>query len=138
MKQFICTVIGVCGSALCYFLGGWDASLICLFVFMLVDLICGLIVAIVFHKSPKNENGKLESKQFIKGVCKKIAIIALVGVSHLLDIILGVDFIRTAAIFAFIANETISIIENAGLMGIPIPSPIINALELLEGKNNTK
>lgn len=131
MKQTLCTVIGACGSIAAYFFGGWDTALICLCVFMLIDLVTGIVVALIFHKSPKNKNGKIESKQFLKGFVKKIAILLLVGVSHLLDLVLGTNFVRNAVIIGFIVNEVISITENTALMGIPIPKAIINALELL-------
>ena len=139
MRSFICTVVGLIGSTLSYLLGGWDTAIVGLCVFMLIDLVTGVSVALIFHRSPKNTNGKVESKQFLKGVVKKITIITLVGVAHVLDMVLTTDFIRTAVVITFIANETISIIENAGLMGIPIPSALKNALELLtkkEDKNN--
>ena len=134
MREMVCSVVGVIGSALCYFFGGWDAVLIALTIFMVIDLCTGVAVAVVFHKSPKNENGKLESKQFLKGVVKKICILMLVGVAHILDMVLTINFIRTAVIFAFMANEVISIIENCGLMGIPIPKAIAKGLELLTEK----
>lgn len=134
MREMVCSVVGVIGSALCYFFGGWDAVLIALTIFMLIDLLTGVAVAVVFHKSPKNENGKLESKQFLKGVVKKICVLMLVGVAHILDMVLTINFIRTAVVFAFITNEVISIIENCGLMGIPIPSAISKGLELIAEK----
>lgn len=137
MREFICTVVGIIGSVLSYFIGVWDATVIGLCIFMIIDLITGVAVALVFHNSPKNNNGKVESKQFLKGVVKKISVLMLVGVAHILDIVLTVDFIRTGVVIAFIANETISIIENAGLMGIPIPKPLNNALELLSKKEDT-
>lgn len=136
MRELVCTVIGVIGSALAYLLGGWDTAIIALCVFMLIDLITGVVLALVFHKSPKNNNGKLESKPFWKGLAKKVATIMLVCVAHLMDKVLGIDFLRTGTVICLMANETISIVENCGLMGIPIPAPIRNGIELLTKKEN--
>ena len=136
MRELVCTVAGLVGSALAYLFGGWDTAIVVLCVFMVIDLVTGVIVALVFHNSPKNTNGKLESKPFWKGVARKISTILLVCVSHLMDKVLGIDFLRTGTIICFMTNETISIVENCGLMGVPIPSPIRNGIELLTKKEN--
>lgn len=139
MREVCLTIIGFIGSALSYFLGGVDTMFIIMCVFLGVDYISGVIVALVFKNSTKTENGKANSAVSFKGLLKKFYMVCLVGVAHLLDIALGVNFIRAGVITAFIANETISIIENAGLMGIPIPKVLRNALEVLnerEEKNN--
>lgn len=139
MREVCLTIIGFIGSALSYFLGGVDTMFIIMCVFLAVDYISGVIVALVFKNSTKTENGKANSAVSFKGLLKKFYMVCLVGVAHLLDIALGVNFIRAGVITAFIANETISIIENAGLMGIPIPKVLRNALEVLnerEEKNN--
>lgn len=136
MREFVCTFVGVIGSALSFLFGGWDAGIIALCIFMGIDMVSGVAVALIFHKSPKNKNGKLESKPFLKGVVKKICTLLLVAVARILDNVLATDFIRTAVVIAFITNETISIIENAGLMGIPIPVVLANAIELLSRKEN--
>lgn len=135
MKDGICTAIGVVGSTIASFFGGFDAALITLFIFMCVDYVTGLIVAGVFHKSEKTENGALESRAGWKGLCRKGVSLLVVLVACRLDIIMGSNFIRDATVIAFIANETISIIENAGLMGVPIPSVITKAIEVLKKKS---
>ena len=117
MKDGICTAIGVVGSTIASFFGGFDAALITLLIFMGVDYATGLIVAGVFHKSEKTENGALESRAGWKGLCRKGVSLLVVLVACRLDMIMGSNFIRDATVIAFIANETISIIENAGLMG---------------------
>lgn len=94
-----------------------------------VDYVTGLIVAGVFHASPKTENGALESRAGWKGLCRKGMTLLVVLVAFRLDMVMGSNFIRDAAIIAFIANETISIIENAGLMGVPIPAVVVKAIE---------
>ena len=121
MKDGICTAIGIVGSTIASFFGGFDAALITLLIFMGVDYATGLIVAGVFHKSEKTENGALESRAGWKGLCRKGVSLLVVLVACRLDMIMGSNFIRDATVIAFIANETISIIENAGLMGVPIP-----------------
>lgn len=135
MKDGICTAIGVVGSTIASFFGGFDAALITLFIFMCVDYMTGLIVAGVFHKSEKTENGALESRAGWKGLCRKGVSLLVVLVACRLDMIMGSNFIRDATVIAFIANETISIIENAGLMGVPIPSVITKAIEVLKKKS---
>ena len=135
MKDGICTAIGVVGSTIASFFGGFDAALITLLIFMGVDYATGLIVAGVFHKSEKTENGALESRAGWKGLCRKGVSLLVVLVACRIDMIMGSNFIRDATVIAFIANETISIIENAGLMGVPIPSVITKAIEVLKKKS---
>lgn len=135
MKNAILTgIIGVVGGGIAALFGGWDAALITLMIFMGIDYLTGLIVAGVFHNSEKTENGTLESHAGWKGLCRKGVALFVVLVACRLDLILGSNFIRDAVVIAFIANETISIIENAGLMGIPIPSVIVKAIEVLKKK----
>lgn len=134
MKKTILTSLGIVGSILAHYLGGWDTALQTLVIFMAVDYITGLITAGVFHKSGKTENGKLESFAGFKGLCRKGMILLIVLVSTQLDLIMGTDIVRNGVIIAFIVNEAISIIENAGIMGVPIPSALENAIEVLQKK----
>lgn len=136
MKTTICAAIGMIGSFIASMLGGWDAALVTLLIFMGLDYITGLIVAGVFHTSPKSANGALESRAGWKGLCRKGVTLLVVLVACRLDIVMGSTFIRDAAIIAFIVNETISIIENAGLMGVPIPSVIMKAIEVLREQSD--
>lgn len=138
MKDGICTAIGVVGSTIASYFGGFDAALITLLIFMIVDYATGLIVAGVFHKSEKTESGALESRAGWKGLCRKGVSLLVVLVACRLDTIMGSNFIRDATVIAFIANETISIIENAGLMGVPIPSVITKAIEVLKKKSESE
>ena len=132
MKTTICATLGVVGSFIASLFGGWDAALVTLLIFMGVDYVTGLIVAGVFHTSPKTENGALESRAGWKGLCRKGVTLLVVLVACRLDMVMGSNFIRDAAIIAFIANETISIIENAGLMGVPSPAVVVKAIEVLK------
>ena len=138
MKDWICTAIGVAGSWIASLFGGFDAALITLLIFMIVDYVTGLIVAGVFYKSEKTESGALESRAGWKGLCKKGVTLLVVLVACRLDLVMGSNFIRDAVVIAFIANETISIIENAGLMGVPIPGVITRAIEVLKKKSESE
>lgn len=137
MKSYLCATIGVLGGVVASLFGGWDAALTTLLIFMLVDYVSGLVVAGVFHKSTKSESGALESKAGWKGLCRKGMVLLIVLVANRLDLVIGSDYIRDAVCIAFVANETISIIENAGLMGVPIPEVITNAIELLKKKGDS-
>ena len=134
MKSGITTVIGVIGGMIASLFGGWDAALVTLIIFMGVDYVTGLIVAGVFQKKKKTKNGALESRAGWKGLCRKGVTLLVVLVACRLDLVMGSNFIRDAVVIAFIANETISIIENAGLMGIPIPAAIMRAIDILKNK----
>lgn len=134
MKSVICSVIGVIGSAIAYLFGGWDASLITLLICMLCDYITGLIVAGVFHKSNKTTTGNLESRAGWKGLCKKFVTLLFVVIANRLDMQMGTQFIKDAVCISFITNELLSIIENAGLMGIPMPDAITKAIDTLQHK----
>ena len=132
MKSGIVTAVGVVGGFIASLFGGW--ALVSLMIFMGIDYVTGLIVAGVFHNSEKTENGSLESRAGWKGLCRKGVTLLVVLVACRLDLVMGSNFIRDAVVIAFIANETISIIENAGLMGIPIPAAIMKAIEILKNK----
>ena len=138
MKEGICTTIGIIGSGIAALFGGFDAALVTLILFMGIDYITGLIVAGVFHKSEKTENGMLESRAGWKGLCRKGVTLLIVLIACRLDLMMGSNFIRDAVVIAFVANETISIIENAGLMGIPIPAAIVRAIEVLKNKADSQ
>ena len=137
MKNAICTAIGMAGSLVASFFGGWTASLTTLLIFMGIDYVSGLIVAGVFHKSPKTETGALESRAGLKGIIRKCGILLFVLIGHRLDVAIGTSYIRDAVCIAFMANELLSIVENAGLMGLPIPAVITNAIDILK-KNSEK
>ena len=137
-KQMICTAIGAVGSFIASIFGGWDTALATLLIFMAVDYITGLLVAGVFDASPKSENGALESKAGFKGLIRKGLVLVVILVACRMDMLLGVNYIRDAACIAFIVNELISMVENFGLMGVPFPEPIKEAIELLQKKGDGK
>lgn len=137
MKEMILTVTGCLGAAIAAMFGGWSAGLTTLIIFMAIDYATGLIVAGVFHRSPKSDGGALESRAGWKGLVRKGVTLLIVLIACRLDIMLGVTYIRDAVVIAFIVNEAISILENAGLMGVPIPAAISKAIELLKEKSET-
>ena len=132
VKTLTCTVIGAVGGAIASIFGGWDAAMTTLII--CIDYLSGLIVAGVFHASRKTDSGALESRAGWKGLCRKGMILLIVLIAYRLDLAIGVNYIRDAVIIGFIANELISIVENAGLMGVPMPSVITKAIDVLAKK----
>ena len=131
MKETVCAVTGAIGGCVSGLLGGWTAALTTLCIFMAVDYVTGLIVAGVFHASPKTESGALESRAGIKGLFRKAMMLVIVLVGYRLDLASGLNVIKDGVCIAFILNEVLSITENAGLMGIPIPAVITKAIDVL-------
>lgn len=130
MKEFlrmIQTIIAAIGGWLGWFLGGMDGLIITLVIFMAVDYISGVLVAIYKHK--------LNSNIGFKGIAKKVLILALVGIGSLIDryVITDGAVVRTAIIFFYLSNEGISILENAGKLGLKIPMKLKQVLEQIEG-----
>lgn len=137
MKNAICTALGMAGSFIASCFGGWSAALTTLLIFMVIDYITGLVVAGVFHKSPKTATGGLESKAGLKGLIRKGTMLLFVLIGFRLDVAVGTTYIRDAVCIGFIANELLSIVENAGLMGLPIPKVITNAIDILKKKSDS-
>ena len=133
MKETICTIAGIVGSFIAGLFGGWDTSLVTLLLFMGIDYITGLAVA-ACGKSPKTDTSRLSSKIGWRGLAKKCVSLLLVLVAVRLDITFGTSYIRDAVCIAFTVNELISITENAGLLGVPLPTVITKAIELLQSK----
>lgn len=138
MKYTFSAVVGIIGGALTALLGGWDLAIQTLLIFMGIDYITGLMIAGIFHKSPKTKSGSLSSLIGWKGLCRKGMVLLIVSVAVRLDMLVGTDFIRDAVVIAYCTNEAISIVENAGIIGIPIPKPILNAIDTLKNKEDEK
>lgn len=134
MKQTICTVFGVIGSFLAAAFGGWDAALMALMICMAVDYISGSIVALVFHNSRKSESGAYNSAYGLKGLCKKGLMLLFVVVAVQVDRLIGSEYVRDAVCIGFCTNEVLSIVENLGLAGVPMPQAVVKALEQLQSK----
>lgn len=136
VKLCVLSTLGAIGAFISSIYGGWSSALTTLVIFMIIDYLSGVIVAAVFHKSNKSKTGSLDSKAGWKGLSKKGMILLIVLIAYRLDLIVGSSFIKDTVIIAYIVNEAVSIIENAGLMGLPVPAVIANAIDVL--KQNKK
>ena len=135
-KISFCTAVGSFGGLVASAFGGWDSSLTTLVIFMCIDYIMGIMVAAFFKKSKKSKTGALDSNAGWRGLLKKGVTLLVVLIACRLELITGIGFIRDAVVIAYIANETISITENAGLMGVDIPKPIKRAIDILKQKED--
>ena len=123
MKSIYRTIIAAAGSFLAAQFGGWDAALETLVCFMAIDWITGgVLLPVVFKKSPKSENGTLESRAGWKGLCRKGMMLFFVLIAEKLDQLTQTNYLRDAVCIGFILNEAVSILENAGLMEVKICS----------------
>ena len=116
------------GGWLGYFLGGCDGLILALLAFVVIDYITGVMCAIA--------DKKLSSAVGFKGICRKVLIFLLVGIANILDVqVIGTgSVLRTAVIFFYISNEGVSLLENAGHLGLPIPEKIKTVLEQLHDR----
>lgn len=128
------TALGLLGGGLAELLGGWDAGLQSLLIFMALDYASGLMLAGIFKKSPKSAQGALESRAAWQGFFRKGAALGVVLIACRLDLLLGTAIIRDATIIAYCGNELLSITENIGLIGVPLPKPIKAAISALQDK----
>lgn len=127
------SVVGGCISAIFNFIGIPISVLVAV---MTLDFISGLLVAGYFKNSPKTDTGALSSKVGFNGLRRKCLILIYVMVGALLDVLLNVNYIANAVCFGFIANEVLSIGENAGLMGFKLPSILANTIDILKKKGD--
>jgi len=131
-KNVIIGVLSAVGSGIAWACGGWDTGMQTLIIFMAIDYILGLIVA-VHGKSGKTETGVLDSRAGLKGILKKISMLLAVVLGASADRVLGTDgFSRTAVILFFCANEGLSVVENLALIGVPFPEKVKEKLEQLK------
>lgn len=131
MKNIISFITSTLATALVYYLGGWDIALQTLLVIIVLDYLTGICKAI--------HTKKLNSEIGLKGIVKKIGYLIIVAVSVILDKIAGnTGAIRTLVIYFFVANEGISILENWGGMGLPLPQKLRDTLEQLKNDNDPK
>ena len=131
MKEFwtsVQVVFTAIGGWLGWFLGGCDGLMYALIAFVVVDYITGIMCAIV--------DKRLSSAVGFKGICKKVLIFLLVGVANILDVnIIGSgSVLRTAAIFFYLSNEGVSLLENASHLGLPVPNAIKEVLQQLHDR----
>ena len=136
IKIFILSGVACVGAAIASLLGGWTGAMTTLVILMFIDYVTGIIVAGVFPNSPKCSGGALSSAVGFKGICRKFVILLIVVVACRVDLLLDTNIIRDATCIGFCANELVSITENAGLMGIPLPRKLVEAIEVLRGDND--
>jgi len=126
--QVVCTTLA---GWLGYFLGCWDGLLYALFAFTVIDYFTGVLCAVVERK--------LSSAIGMKGIVKKVTIFLIVGVAHVIDGVIGKgELVRTATLIFFISNEGISLLENAGRIGLPIPPKLKDILSQLHSGRKKK
>lgn len=131
MENWFKSIVAVGGAAASFFFGGWSALLSVLLAFVVLDYLTGVIAAAV--------EGRLSSQVGLIGIAKKVFVFVMVAVAHLVDTAIGsANVLRDAVIFFYLANELLSVIENAGRVGLPIPDPIRRAVEVLKGKGEVK
>ena len=120
--------IAAIGGWLGYFLGGMDGLMIALIIFMALDYITGLMCAVI--------DKKLSSAVGFRGICKKVLILMLVGVAHIVDLhVVGTgDALRSAVVCFYLSNESVSMLENAAHLGLPIPEKLKSVLAQLHGR----
>jgi toxin secretion/phage lysis holin len=133
-EEFTKTFATVCG-AIAGFFGGWSDLLTLMCLMMLLDYLTGLLVALR-GKSPKSECGGISSKAGLDGFLKKVFMFIIVVLANTIDKVTGANIFQTATICFFIANEGISIIENAQLMDVKIPEGLMNAIDFMRKKSN--
>ena len=136
IKIFILSGAACVGAAIASLFGGWNGAMTTLVILMLIDYVTGIIVAGVFHNSPKCSGGALSSAVGFKGICRKFVILLIVVVACRVDLLLDTNIIRDATCIGFCANELVSLTENAGLMGIPLPRKLVEAIEVLRGDDD--
>lgn len=122
------SIFAIIGTVIAKALGGWDLALKVLVAMVVLDYVTGVVIAIL--------DKKLSSEVGFRGLFKKIMIFALVYVAVLADQATNTDIIRTITIMFYIANEGISVLENAGKLGVPYPARLKNILTQLKSKSN--
>ena len=131
MKEFICAAIAGIGTFLTFIFGDWDVALQCLVIAISIDYISGIIKAFI--------NKDLSSKIGLKGLLKKVGVLLIVALATLIDRITGESgAVRTLVIYYFVANEGLSVVENLGEAGLPIPDVIKKALKSLKSQSKEK
>lgn len=129
MDKWFKAAMAMGGAAVSYLFGGWSAMLGVLLTMAVVDYLSGFTAAALA--------GQLSSAVGMKGIAKKIALFGVVAVAHLIDQSLGEQhLIRDAAIWWYAANEVVSIVENMGRLGVPIPPIITQAVEVLRKRGD--
>lgn len=130
-KHIFTFITGLISTFVIHCLGGWDFALQTLVMFIVIDYVTGMYVAGILHKSPKTKSGGLSSEKGFHGIIKKIMLLVFVAIMYRLDLFFNIDYLRNGTIVAYCVNELISIIENAGLMGVYVPDIVKRGIDLL-------
>lgn len=139
IKNLILTFFALAGAWIAKSLGGWDSAMTALIIIMGIDFVTGVLIALVWGKSGKSETGAVDSRASFKGLCRKVVILLAVFIAVQLDNVLQTGgVVRLGVILFFIGNEGISVIENMGIMGVPMPDFIKKRFEQLRKENDEK
>lgn len=130
-KAVFCILAGAIGGIFTQIFGGWSIALTILVICMAIDYGSGLVVAGVFHASPKSLGGGLDSNVGWKGLVRKVATLVIIFIAHFVDLLIGTEYIRDAVVIAFTINEIVSVLENCALMGVPIPKVLLKGIDIL-------
>ena len=130
------TIITALGAAVGAYWSNLDGMLQALIIAILIDYALGWIIAVVFKRSPKTESGGANSNIGFKGLCKKGVMLAIVYLGYVLDQAMGTSMVQMGVILAFLSNELLSIVENLGVMGVPYPTALKKAIDILQDKEN--
>lgn len=131
MSKWFYSITAVFGGVIGYLTGEWSAPMYALLVLMGIDFVTGVIKG-AMSKSEKTENHGLQSSVMFVGLLRKVTCLLVVAAAHWMDIVLNITVIRDACVMCFIANELLSLIENCGAIGIPIPEKLRNCVEELK------
>lgn len=136
IKEWFGALCGIIGASIGTLLGANMEIVKVLVSFMVLDYVSGIIVAGVFKKSGKSKTGAIESRASLKGLFCKGGMLFVIYVALQIDMVLGFNYVGLATIYFFLANEAISLIENIGLMGVPMPEILTEAIEVLKKKSD--
>lgn len=114
--------------------GGWTMAIQVLGIFALCDWVTGIVTSIVLGKSDKTVSGEYSSRVGFEGICRKVLMFVFVMLAHQVDLLVGIDYLKDVVCIAFIINECYSMLENAKLWGLEIPTTFVNTIEALKDK----
>lgn len=131
MAKWFYSFTAIFGGIIGYLTGEWTAPMYALLVMMCLDLLTGIIKAIL-NKSEKTETHSLQSSAMFVGLLRKFTMLLVVAAAHWMDMVLNITVIRDACVMCFVGNELLSLIENCGIIGVPIPQKLRDCIEELK------
>ncbi|MDO3408561.1 phage holin family protein [Saccharibacillus sp. CPCC 101409] len=127
-EQLIKGAVAAFGAVVGYLFGGWNMLINLLVILVVLDWLTGWAAAWV--------RGELRSRIGFEGIVRKVAIFVVMAIAHLVDNVLGdLHLFRDAVVFFYLANELLSVIENLGKIGVPMPPVIRDAVRIFESKS---